>query len=272
MKGRIFTAALLAALCLTACGKAVTEDDSVKSTTEKSVSSTAAVTEKEEASSAAEDKDSKAEESSKAEEEESSAEEKQTEAPESKPEKPESKADKNVTETAAPEEPVPEESEVETVQGRGYNFELDKSRWVDAMGNSTITQIDNGQQGIDPSIEFIYGWLGDKKSTCVISEKALNIDTTGYDINELGSMFAEDENIPEGQQLISWNVQEINGLNWIRLEYSLSDSIMGFNARSLVYICFVGTEQYTLSFSIPEESVSDIDDDLRALMWSVKIE
>ena len=264
MKKTAFTAALLAALMLTACGGTAEEESKAETTT----TTTAAVSTAEESSAAEEEseaEDPKAEEESSA-AEESKAEEKQTEPPE------ESKPDVTETTRDKTDPPPSAGSNVVDMQGTGYTYKVDLSKWVNTIDNFTMTQIDNGQSGFDPSIEYIYGWLGDKKSTCVMSASTTPTDTTGYDMNVLGEMYAERDGLPEGQQLISWNVQEINGLEWIRLEYSLDASLMGFTARSLVYMNFSGIKQTTINFSMPEESIEDIDKDLTELMWSVEIQ
>lgn len=63
---------------------------------------------------------------------------------------------------------------------------------------------------------------------------------------------------PAGQSLIDWS--------------TLDTSAFGVDSRILQYTGFNGYTEVNVCFTITETSVSDIDNDLRDLMWSVQFE
>ncbi|MBO4866050.1 MAG: hypothetical protein J5582_05705 [Ruminococcus sp.] len=257
MDKKILIAALSAAVILTACGKA-TDEKSGESAAAKD--SSKAVT--------AEESSSIAEDSSEAEAESSEAEESsiaETEAPaESAPEV----SSAAETDSSKAEEPAPAEPQIVHMNGTGYSFDVDLAKWVDASSTAQINAVDGSTEGI----EYIFGWLGDNSSTCVLASNQTSNDISQYDIDEVAQQYIEKEAPPAGQTLIDWSTLEINGRNWIRREYTLDSSAFGAESRILQYTGFNGYTELNVCFTITETSVADIDNDLRDLMWSVQFE
>ncbi|EXM38747.1 hypothetical protein RASY3_10930 [Ruminococcus albus SY3] len=257
MDKRIIIAALSAAVILTACGKAPDKDQGESAAPKDS---SKAVTLAEESSIAAEESSEEEVESSEA--DESSAAE--TEVPaESVPEiSGSADTDPSQTETSAPAEP-----EIVHISGTGYGFDVDLSKWVDAA-EVAVVNAENGSDGI----EYIYGWLGDNSSTCMLASNENSTDLSQYDIDDIAQRYIENDDPPAGQSLIDWSTLDINGIPWIRREYTLDTSAFGVDSRILQYTGFNGYTEVNVCFTITETSVSDIDNDLRDLMWSVQFE
>lgn len=256
MDKKLIIAALSAAVLLTACGKASDKEQGA-SAPEKD--SSTAVTAAEESSIAEES--SETEESSEADE----SSEAETEAPAESA--PEISSAAETDSSSEAETPAPAEPEIVHVNGTGYGFDVDLTKWVDASELATI----NAESSTD-SIECILGWVGDNSSTALFSSNQTINDLSQYDINEVAQQYYEKDTPPAGQTLIDWSTLEINGRPWMRREYTLDASISGVESRLLQYTAFNGYTELNVCFTIAEKSVSDIDNDLRDLMWSVQFE
>lgn len=258
----LFLAAAVIAIVVTGCGKTENEDSSAFDITDKTnsmaetvddaLSEVSAESGKEELESSEESSGSSADK-----EESEPEEEMETEA---------------VTDPPAEPEPEVIESEFVHNQGTGYSFDIDLSRWVDAMGSVTITETDTDYDSETQGVEYVYGWKGDSRSSCVFAHYASDEDYSQFDISELGEIVAQQTNSIEGETVISWDIQNFSGADWIRCECELDPNVFGVQARGLQYECLRGYDMFIISFTIAEESVERIDGDLRTLLDSVVLE
>ena len=278
-------AAAVMALCLTAC--AADKDSSAESSKKADSSAAAAeasgadiseetdeVSEEssevsEESSKAAEESSEAAEESSKA-DDSSEAEKESSEVSESSQADEESEAEEQPQENSVPDENAEQpnviDDDISLVTGTGYSVNIDLTRWVDVTDQAA--PLANNSQGT--VLEHVYGWLPDGKSSCAFAISDLGTETTEIDLHQVKAMI-DSQSTPEGQIFIGSEVCSQGGYNWVRAEYDLDASVYGESARSVQYNGFYGTYQMTVSFSIAENSIGNMDDDINAIIDSIQL-